>query len=452
MNIQLLPTHLLKASSSTTGEETATASAAATKPTSMELKNAYVPPESVQSARRSPSPDASPSSHNKSNAVVQHDYHDHANDYCPAPSSVKHKAKGGVIIPFPVKLHSMLDAIEADGYAHVVSWQPHGRCFLVHKPKEFVGHIMPKYFKQSKMASFQRQLNLYGFNRLTGGIDKGGYYHELFLKGKVTLAYDIQRMRVKGTGVRLPTNPDSEPNFYSFPPVSTDGKKMPALPLPMETTSSSPSTSRRAKKTSQSAVFNLEQRHAQLQLESYEHTRKIRAATGITTAKTAAVRPFMTQNRQQQLQREGEDVIFFEGCPFHYLDPEALAPAPDTAKSPIQVRAAPAYSRPTLHKSSSTVVSESDDSDSEFLPSFSAANMDWEGPLSSPSLQAHMRRPSFQTFDNSIKKTVGSLEDDIESFFSGFDMPVERYHEQIEKMSEDDDTAFGFLLEQAISE
>jgi len=49
---------------------------------------------------------------------------------------------------------------------------------------------------------------------------QGGYYHELFLRGKVSLAYDIHRMRVKGTGVRLPTNPDAEPNFYLLPPVT----------------------------------------------------------------------------------------------------------------------------------------------------------------------------------------------------------------------------------------
>ena len=104
--------------------------------------------------------------------AIQHHYHDHAADPSIDPSLVKHKAKGGVIVPFPVKLHDMLQQIENDGLAHVVSWQPHGRCFTVHKPKEFVNHVMPHYFKQTKMASFQRQLNLYGFNRLTGGLDK----------------------------------------------------------------------------------------------------------------------------------------------------------------------------------------------------------------------------------------------------------------------------------------
>ena len=62
--------------------------------------------------------------------------------------------------------------------------QPHGRSFLVHKTKEFTDRIMPKYFNQGKFASFQRQLNLYGFKRLTRGPDAGSYYNELFLRGR----------------------------------------------------------------------------------------------------------------------------------------------------------------------------------------------------------------------------------------------------------------------------
>ena len=46
-------------------------------------------------------------------------------------------------LTFPVKLHYMLSEIEADGLAHIVSWQPHGRCILVHKQEEFVKRILP---------------------------------------------------------------------------------------------------------------------------------------------------------------------------------------------------------------------------------------------------------------------------------------------------------------------
>lgn len=64
-----------------------------------------------------------------------------------------------------------------------------------------------------------------------------------------------------------------------------------------------------------------------------------------------------------------------------------------------------------------------------------------------------MRRSSFQSFakDSSLLDSR-PLEEDIETFFQGFDMPVDLYHEQIEQMKDDDDTAFGFLLEQAITE
>jgi hypothetical protein len=43
---------------------------------------------------------------------------------------------------FPVKLHYMLSEIEKDGLAHIVSCQPHGRCFVVHKQKAFVEQIL----------------------------------------------------------------------------------------------------------------------------------------------------------------------------------------------------------------------------------------------------------------------------------------------------------------------
>jgi hypothetical protein len=158
--------------------------------------------------------------------IVQHNYHDHSHDNR-ADYQEEHPARGGVTTPFPLRLHDMLENVQADGYDHVVSWQPHGRCFVVHKPKEFV-ELLPQYFKLSKLASFQRQLNLYGFQRLTRGRDRGGYYHELFLQGKVFLAHSIQRIKVKGTGVRARSNPDQEPDFWAMPWVNDDNAAHPA--------------------------------------------------------------------------------------------------------------------------------------------------------------------------------------------------------------------------------
>jgi hypothetical protein len=44
---------------------------------------------------------------------------------------------------FPVKLHYMLNELEIDGMEDIVSWQPHGRCFLVHKQQQFVEQVLP---------------------------------------------------------------------------------------------------------------------------------------------------------------------------------------------------------------------------------------------------------------------------------------------------------------------
>ncbi len=71
------------------------------------------------------------------------------------------------------------------------------------------------------VSSDYRQLNLWGFKRLTKGQDNGAYYHELFLRGKPLLAMRMKRQRIKGTGVKLSSDPSREPNFYSadFPPL-----------------------------------------------------------------------------------------------------------------------------------------------------------------------------------------------------------------------------------------
>jgi hypothetical protein len=70
---------------------------------------------------------------------------------------------------FPFKLYRMLKQAEEDGQDDIVSFFPHGAAFAIHKPQEFVSEIMPKYFTTSRMSSFQRQLNLYGFRRVADG-------------------------------------------------------------------------------------------------------------------------------------------------------------------------------------------------------------------------------------------------------------------------------------------
>jgi HSF-type DNA-binding len=69
------------------------------------------------------------------------------NDYSQIPledETYIRKKTGGVTQPFPEKLHEMLSAVEGTEHESIVSWLPHGRAFIVRKPKEFTDVIMPK--------------------------------------------------------------------------------------------------------------------------------------------------------------------------------------------------------------------------------------------------------------------------------------------------------------------
>ena len=93
----------------------------------------------------------------------------------------------------------MLSDLERqEGGTDIASFLPHGRAFAIHKPRDFVKHVMPKYFRMSRFSSFQRQLNLYDFQRITEGPDKGSYYHELFVKGRPILSTMMKRNKIKG--------------------------------------------------------------------------------------------------------------------------------------------------------------------------------------------------------------------------------------------------------------
>ena len=77
-----------------------------------------------------------------------HKYCDHSQD----PLVDKSKDNGetvqrGATRQFPTKLYEMLikasDDDSLDAFEDIVSWQPHGRCFIVRNPKKFVAYVMP---------------------------------------------------------------------------------------------------------------------------------------------------------------------------------------------------------------------------------------------------------------------------------------------------------------------
>jgi len=288
----------------------------------------------------------------KQKQCIQHNYHDHSYDHNPCShldEGALHKnpsSKGGVTIPFPSKLYKMLDHIHSKEpeLAEIVSWQPHGRCFLVHKPKAFAENVLAMFFQQKKYASFQRQLNLYGFSRITKGPDRGSYYHELFLRGKEFLCRGIIRSKIKGTGARLASNPDAEPNFYDMPPVPSarDCTKPYAYPVPGAVTNAT-GMGRSGTDTyplSNSAYHsvaghqNTNFSSVQQQQNNIILTESQRSFKGIGTTRNS--NKFMNTkmpslndtssypSRQQSVEvtsGEGEDLEFvFDNMPFHSID------------------------------------------------------------------------------------------------------------------------------------
>jgi hypothetical protein len=103
---------------------------------------------------------------------------------------------------FPWKLHRLLDEAEAKGYEEVISWMPGGKTFKVHSKQRFSEDVMPQYFDSTKVRSFQRSLNLWGFQTVQKGADKGQCIHRFFVRGHPDLCLHMQRTKIKGNDMK----------------------------------------------------------------------------------------------------------------------------------------------------------------------------------------------------------------------------------------------------------
>lgn len=67
----------------------------------------------------------------------------------------------------------------------IIGWNEDGKSFKINDTEAFTHDILPRYFRHSKLASFQRQLNIYGFHRLSSGPSAGSYHHTMFSRDKM---------------------------------------------------------------------------------------------------------------------------------------------------------------------------------------------------------------------------------------------------------------------------
>jgi len=155
-------------------------------------------------------------------STMEHTYVDYANYY---NEEKEVSTRGGVHEPFPVKLFNLLELadLQEPDLASIISWHPHGRCFRVHNRKKAEELIFHRFFDQTRYSSFRRQLNLWGFKRLTqNGADSGAYYHEMFLRSKPVLCRSIRReagFSMKQNKKCAASNSNAEPKFLLMAPL-----------------------------------------------------------------------------------------------------------------------------------------------------------------------------------------------------------------------------------------
>ncbi|KAG8563222.1 hypothetical protein GDO81_015981 [Engystomops pustulosus] len=111
-------------------------------------------------------------------------------------------AMDGYCSNVPAFLTKLWTLVEDPETNHLICWSVNGTSFHVFDQGRFAKEVLPKYFKHNNMASFVRQLNMYGFRKVVN-IEQGGlvkperddteFQHLYFLQGHEHLLEHIKR-------------------------------------------------------------------------------------------------------------------------------------------------------------------------------------------------------------------------------------------------------------------
>jgi len=94
--------------------------------------------------------------------------------------------KRGPILTFPLKLYYMLSNPELED---IISWLPHGCGWQLLDLEAFEEKVLPVYFSHGNYRSFRRQVNGWGFKRIT----YNQYHHEMFVRDSPWLCANMNR-------------------------------------------------------------------------------------------------------------------------------------------------------------------------------------------------------------------------------------------------------------------
>uniref|UniRef100_A0A0N5A8M8 HSF_DOMAIN domain-containing protein n=1 Tax=Syphacia muris TaxID=451379 RepID=A0A0N5A8M8_9BILA len=76
----------------------------------------------------------------------------------------------------PLFLLKLWSIIEDPNFGDVIRWDPTGYSFHILDPYSFCRNVLPQYFKHNNLNSLIRQLNMYGFRKMTP-IERSGLAH-----------------------------------------------------------------------------------------------------------------------------------------------------------------------------------------------------------------------------------------------------------------------------------
>lgn len=151
------------------------------------------------------------------------------------------------------------------------------------------------FFSQTKFASFQRQLNLYNFSRCHDkprGRHTLNYHHELFVRGQKELVRQMVRCKIKGTGPPRRKEKIRTQEDLLLPKISL--------------------------------VDCLAGICSQDDGMEYEELKD--PPDDVTPVSPSSHAVVSTVGADEHL--EDGDLLFFEGSPFHFLDPNAVVGLP----------------------------------------------------------------------------------------------------------------------------
>jgi len=112
---------------------------------------------------------------------------------------------------FPEVLHDLLTfASEDSSVANIVMWLPSGAAFVIFEPQKFEQLVLPKFFPQSRYASFTRKLNRWGFRQISKGPDRGAFHHDLFRRDSPQMCLQMTCVKAR----KSPAIDDQARGFY----------------------------------------------------------------------------------------------------------------------------------------------------------------------------------------------------------------------------------------------